>query len=190
MTLRAAGVGGHVTPIATIPLTLAATDDFGLAALRIQADRSVLVEEKDKPEQKIERSTIKLPFESDPARPTLDHQIRHDLSLQSDPPKVGTILRFTGEADDRCARGVQTGRSSVLAFQVVSADELFYEILIRQRAERTKFLSVLETAEKNDADARRLADGRGDHSRDADRAIRARGSSSRSPAGWPTRSRR
>jgi hypothetical protein len=59
------------------------------------------------------------------------------------------MLRFTGEADDRCARGVQTGRSSVLALQVVSADELFYEILIRQRAERTKFVGVLEAAEKN-----------------------------------------
>ncbi len=149
VTLRASGVGSHVTPIATIPLTIAATDDFGLAALRIQADRSVLVEEKDKPEQKIERSTIKLPFESDPSQPTLDHQIRHDLGLQSDPPKVGAILRFTGEADDRCAQGVQTGRSSVLALQVVSADELFYEILIRQRVERTKFLNVLETTEKN-----------------------------------------
>ncbi|APW59517.1 hypothetical protein [Paludisphaera borealis] len=149
VTLRASGVGGHVTPIATIPLTIAATDDFGLAVLRIQADRSVLVEEKDKPEQKVVRSTINLPFEVDPAHPTLDLQVRHDLSLQSDPPKVGAVLRFTGEADDRCARGVQTGRSSVLALSVVSADELFYEILIRQRAERTKFMSVLEAAEKN-----------------------------------------
>jgi hypothetical protein len=149
VTLRASGVGQHVTPIATIPLTLGATDDFGLAALRIQADRSVLAEEKDKPEQKVQRSTITPPFESDPARPPLDLQVRHDVSLQSDPPKVGTMLRFTGEADDRCARGVQTGRSSVLALQVVSVDELFYEILIRQRAERTKFLGVLEAAEKN-----------------------------------------
>ena len=52
------------------------------------------------------------------------------------------------EADDRCARGAQTGRSSPLQFQVVSPDELFYEILIRQRAERAKFLAVLEALEK------------------------------------------
>ena len=32
--------------------------------------------------------------------------------------------------------------------QVVSPDELFYEILIRQRAERAKFLAILEAAEK------------------------------------------
>ena len=37
VTLRAVGVGGHVTPVATIPLTVAATDDFGLAALRLQS---------------------------------------------------------------------------------------------------------------------------------------------------------
>ena len=70
------------------------------------------------------------------------------MLLQSSPPKVGTVLRFVGEADDRCARGAQTGRSSVLALQVVSPDELFYEILVRQRAERTKFLAVIEAAEK------------------------------------------
>ena len=32
--------------------------------------------------------------------------------------------------------------------QVVSPDELFYEILIRQRAERAKFVAILEAAEK------------------------------------------
>ena len=36
----------------------------------------------------------------------------------------------------------------MLHFQVVSPDELFYEILIRQRAERAKFLAVLESMEK------------------------------------------
>ena len=70
------------------------------------------------------------------------------MLLQADAPKVGTVLRFVAEADDRCARGAQTGRSGVLALQVVSPDELFYEILIRQRAERTKFLAVLEKVDK------------------------------------------
>ncbi|MDG3008268.1 hypothetical protein [Paludisphaera mucosa] len=148
VTLRSMGVGGRVTPVATIPLTLAATDDFGLAALRIQADRTLVTGDSDKPEQQTKRAPISIPFESDAARPTLDHQARHDVALQSDPPAVGTVLRFTAEADDRCARGVQTGRSSVLAFSVVSPDELFYEILIRQRAERAKFLTLLDATEK------------------------------------------
>src|SRR5205823_3129859 len=128
VTLRALGIGGHVTPVATIPMTLAATDDFGLAALRLQVDRTVTVEEKEKAEPKTQRATVALPLPADPGRPVLDHQVRHDVVLQSDPPKVGTLLRFVGEAEDRCARGAQTGRSSVLALQVVSPDELFYEI--------------------------------------------------------------
>jgi hypothetical protein len=52
-----------------------------------------------------------------------------------------------GEADDRCARGAQTGRSTPLQFHVVSPEELFYEILLRQRAERAKFLAALEAME-------------------------------------------
>jgi hypothetical protein len=148
VTLRATGVGGRVTPTATIPLTLAATDDFGLAALRVQAERSAVVADSGRAEQPSRMTAILIPFEADPARPTLDHQARHDVSLQVDPPKVGALLRFTGEADDRCARGAQTGRSGVLAFTVVSPDELFYEILIRQRAERVKFMAILDAAEK------------------------------------------
>jgi hypothetical protein len=147
VTLRALGVGNKVTSVATIPLTLAATDDFGLAALRLQVERSLIVEEKEKPETKTQRATVALPIPTDPARPVLDHQVQHDLFLPTDPPKVGTMLRLTGEAQDRCARGAQIGRSSVLALQVVSPDELFYDILIRQRAERAKFLAVLEAAE-------------------------------------------
>ena len=148
VTLRAVGVGGHVTPVATIPLTIAATDDFGLAALRLRVERTMNVEEKEKIEPRTQATTVALPLAADPARPVLDHQARHDVDLQADPPTVGTVLRFMAEADDRCARGAQTGRSSVLALQVVSPDELFYEILIRQRAERAKFLAVLETMEK------------------------------------------
>ena len=148
LALRAVGVGSRVTPVATIPLTIGATDDIGLAALRLQIDRTVSVEEKDKIELKTKRTTVPFPLPLDPSRPVLDHQVRHDVILQTDPPKVGAVLRFTAEAEDACARGAQTGRSGVLALQVVSPDELFYEILIRQRAERTKFLAVLETATK------------------------------------------
>jgi len=150
VTLRAIGVGNHVTPIATIPLSLAATDDFGLASLRLQVDRITVRDEKseEKTESKTERQTIPIPLSIDKDRPTLDHQVRHDLVLQTEPPKVGTLLRFVGEAEDKCSRGAQVGRSSALQLQVVSPDELFYEILIRQRAERAKFIALFETMEK------------------------------------------
>jgi len=148
VTLRAPGIGSRVTPVATIPLNIAAVDDFGLAVLRLQVDRTVIIEEKEKIEPKTQRTTVPLPLPASPTRPVLDHQVRHDMALQADPPKVGAVLRFVALAEDRCARGAQTGRSSVLALQVVSPDELFYEILIRQRAERTKFLAALDTVEK------------------------------------------
>ena len=153
VTLRAVGVGSHVTPVATIPLNLAATDDFGLSAFRLQIERSLNPEEKastapDKADSNSVRTTVNLPLTQDKDHPVLDHQVRHDVVLQADPPKIGTLLRLVAEADDRCVRGVQTGRSSLLQLQVVSPDELFYEILIRQRAERAKFLAVLESLEK------------------------------------------
>src|SRR5205807_5555323 len=124
---------------------LAATDDFGLAALRLQLDRTATTGDKDRPETKTKRETVKVPLPSAEAgRAVLDHRARHEVPLQADPPRPGTILRFVGEADDRCARGIQTGRSTPLQLQVVSPEELFYEILLRQRAERAKFLAALE----------------------------------------------
>jgi hypothetical protein len=148
VTLRALGVGSRVTPVATIPLRVAAVDDFGLAVLRLQIDRTTVIEEKEKSQQVTQRTTVPLPLPASPTRPVLDHQVRHDMILQTNPPKIGTVLRLFAEAEDRAVRGKQTGRSTVLALQVVSPDELFYDILVRQRAERTKFLAVLEAAEK------------------------------------------
>ena len=140
VTLRTQGVGGHVTPVATIPLTLAATDDIGLASLRLQVERTV--QDGEKAEPVITRQTVAIPLATDGGRMVLDHQARHDLDLQVAPPPVGARLRLIAEAEDRCARGAQVGRSGVINLQVVTADELFYEILIRQRAERAKFVAA------------------------------------------------
>lgn len=154
VTLRAVGVGSHVTPVATIPLSLGATDDFGLAALRLRTERTLAPKEPGKGSSessaapKVTRKVEALDLPGDGGRPVLDHQARHDIELSDDPPEVGTLIRMVAEADDKCARGTQTGRSSALAIQVVSKEELFYEVLIRQRAERTKFIAALETAEK------------------------------------------
>ena len=155
VTLRALGIGAHVTPVATVPMTVGATDDLGLAALRLAIER-IPPRKSDEdegdgddpsPSASTTKSTIDLPLPAGDDRVTLDHQARHDLALQADPMVPGTILRIVAEAEDDCARGAQLGRSAVLALQVVSADDLFYEILIRQRAERSRFMAALETAE-------------------------------------------
>lgn len=152
VTLRAVGVGARVTPIATIPLSLAATDDLGLASLRIQFDRVPPSKDKGEADAKppeAQRETIPIPLPAaDAGRAILDHQARHDVALQGNSPEVGSTLKLVAEAEDRCARGAQVGRSAAIQLQVVSADELFYDILIRQRAERAKFLAALESVEK------------------------------------------
>jgi len=147
VTLRAQGVGAHVTPVATVPLTLAATDDLGLAALRLRVERTAPGAEGEKAEPVTTKQAVPIPLAADVGRAVLDHQARHDVELQAAPPPVGTLLRFQAEADDRCARGAQVGRSGVLHMQVVSPDELFYEILIRQRAERAKYVAALDAVE-------------------------------------------
>jgi hypothetical protein len=156
VTVRAQGVGGHVTAVATVPLSVAATDDLGLAALRLRIDRTLIAPEDDparnpegaSPQSKTQNTKVDLPLPQAGGRPVLDQQVRHDLLLNADPPEVGTLIRIVAEADDRCARGAQTGRSSVLALQVVSIEELFYEVLIRQRAERARFVALVEAHEK------------------------------------------
>jgi hypothetical protein len=146
VTLRALGIGAHVTSVATIPLSIAATDDMGLAVVRLQIEQTTAA--LDKAEPKTTKKTVPLPLATDAARVVLDHQARHDVELQAEPLAIGTVLRFVAEAEDRCARGVQVGRSAALQMQVVSPNELYYEILIRQRAERAKFVAILDATEK------------------------------------------
>jgi hypothetical protein len=156
VTVRALGIGSHVTPVATVPLSVGATDDLGLAALRLQIERTFIAPEDDpgrtqdraSSESRTQNARVDLPLAVGDGRAVLDQQVRHDLDLNADPPPVGTLIRIVGEADDRCARGPQTGRSSVLALSVVAVEELFYEVLIRQRAERAKFLALVEAHEK------------------------------------------
>ncbi len=144
--LRTQGVGNHVTPVATIPVTIAATDDLGLASIHLNVERTALAEEKAEPVTS--KKVITIPLATDGGRVVLDHQARQDIELQGNPPTIGTTIRLVAEADDHCARGPQVGRSGVIHLQIVSPDDLFYEILIRQRSERAKFVAQYEAAEK------------------------------------------
>ena len=146
VTLRSQGVSGHVTPVATIPLSIAATDDLGLGAIRLKIERTTQAGEKAEPV--ILKGEIPIPLATEGVKAVLDHQARHDVGLRASNPAIGAVLRFQAEAEDRSARGPQVGRSGVVTVQVVSADELFYEILLRQRAERAKFVAALDAAEK------------------------------------------
>ena len=64
-----------VTPVATIPLTMAATDDLGLASMRLQSEQTVHREGKSEPT--IDKKTVAIPMETGGGRAILDHQARH-----------------------------------------------------------------------------------------------------------------
>jgi hypothetical protein len=143
VSIRSSGVGRRVTPQARIPLALHAADDFGLAALAIEIEQVVPKEEK--PETKTERIALDLPASTPDALPT-DVDQQPTFALSEHVLAAGTLLKLRAQATDNCAQGAQTGSSRWLTFQVVTAEELFYEILMRQRAERAKFSSALESA--------------------------------------------
>ena len=114
----------------------------------MKLDRTATTGTDDQPEVKTKSEVVPLPLPLSDSRPVLDYQARHDVVLQADQPAVGTVLRMVGEAEDKNVRGAQVGRSGAVQFQVISPDELFYEILIRQRSERSRFITVLEGVEK------------------------------------------
>ncbi len=145
--LRAQGVGGHVTPVATIPLTMAATDDLGLARLRLQVERTV--QDGDKAEPVTTKPTVAIPLATDaaagdprPPGPPRRRPPGRPAARRRPPPPHRRGRGPLRQAEPRSGgRASSTSRSS-------RADELFYEILIRQRAERAKFVAAYDAAAK------------------------------------------
>jgi hypothetical protein len=145
VTIRSTGVGRRVTPVARIPLTLRASDDFGVASLALDAERTALGD--DKPQVDSWRQEMEKP----PAaaaetvlRPEIDWD--YELELRARGLAPGNMVKLRGVAADACTLGAQTGNSRWLLFQIVSSDELFYEILMRQREQRAKFGAALDSA--------------------------------------------
>lgn len=143
LSLRSSGVGKRVTPQARIPLQLRAQDDFGLAGLAIELEQTVPREEK--PETSTRQIKVDLPPSAD-NRPPTDFEDQPTIALAEYALAAGTLAKLRAAATDNCAQGAQAAASRWLSFQIVTAEELFYEILMRQRAERAKFTAALETA--------------------------------------------
>ena len=144
LTLRSTGVGRRITPVATIPIHLRAIDDFGVAELSLDLEETHLVDSKPVTamhhplNEKFEsKDDVKLPL--DIGREPMIGIAEYSLS-------PGTSVRIRGRASDACVLGTQSAESRWLAFQIVTADELFYEILTRQREQRSRFAKALETA--------------------------------------------
>src|SRR5205085_924723 len=100
----------------------------------------------DKPESKTYKLHSEKPPEGQPPQPLREHDQEIALSEYSLAP--GNVVRVRGLAVDNCLLGSHTGYSRWISLQVVSAEELFYEILMRQRDQRQKFNTALQTAKK------------------------------------------
>ncbi len=129
VTLQSRGVGPRITPQATIPLTLAARDDFALTrtgwALSVdpaQGDDAAAEDHVGTPPPGVK-----------------EHRTDMELPLRQGPPlTAGTLVQITGWAEDDCLDGPQRGPSRPLIFRVVEPEELFRDILLRLQQVRIR----------------------------------------------------
>jgi len=143
VTVRSSGVGRRVTPQATIPVSLRALDDFGLTAVNIDVEQTIPKE--DKPETQTHKISVTLPTTpQEGAAPPTEMESDQSAALKAYAVTPGNTIRLRGEATDNRAEGAQLGQSRWLTFQVVTPEELFYEILMVQRAQREKFRAALD----------------------------------------------
>jgi hypothetical protein len=145
LTLRSSGVGRRVTPQARIPLAMHAVDDFGLASIGLELERTELSGDKSQTTSsrwELENFTA----ESGQSLPlAADRASLVPLAEKSLAP--GQAIRLRARAEDRCALEAHTGYSRWLGFQIVTPEELFYEILMRQREQRAKFAAATVAAQ-------------------------------------------
>lgn len=141
VNIRASGVGRLVTSTVRVPLTLGFQDDLGLRALALEAEWAAPTGDE------IQRGTrsfpLPLPSTAD-GSPLLDLELRHTAMLAELALPPGSQVRLRGHAQDNSAEGPQSGFSRWLTYQVVTPEELMYEIVRRQRAERDKFKAAVD----------------------------------------------
>lgn len=140
VSIRASGVGRLVTSVARVPLTLGFQDDLGLQAAALEAEWAIPTGEE------IKRGTRRgqLPLPAAKESPLQDLELRHTAMLAELALPAGAQVRLRGRAEDNAAEGPQSGFSRWLTYQVVTPEELMYEIVRRQRAERDKFKAAVD----------------------------------------------
>jgi len=141
--LRSSGVGRRITPQATVPLSVRVVDDFGIESLGLEIEKTIVEGEK------LQAVTVKSDLgkpDAGPAREAIDLERSHPFAVQQHNLSPGNMLKLRVAAVDNCLFGSHTGFSRWLTFQIVSPEELFYEILTRQREQRAKFSAALVAA--------------------------------------------
>jgi hypothetical protein len=146
------GVRQRITPRARIPLAVDARDDYGVAAVGL-----TVKDETPDPNDPAKLTSRSGPGKLFPgpgaAAPKPDAllaqlQLKPTIDVAAEKLAPGSFLSLTAEATDDCYTGPQTSCSRTIVFSIVSPEELFREILIRQQNERIKFRKQTEEAEK------------------------------------------
>jgi len=125
VTLGFTGVRQRVTPMARIPLTVDARDDYGVAS----AGLSLKIETPD-PANPGSSSPPRATWRSLAPWPATDLEVQQAHTLELDSMKLppGSLVTVNAVATDACYTGPQTNRSRLVAFRVVPPEELFREI--------------------------------------------------------------
>jgi len=122
--LTLSGIGDKITPVATLPLTAEARDDFGVAALGLAT------------------STTNTTWQSQPlagaALGNAEVHLESRLPVETLRVVEGSVLNLRVEATD-AATPVGRGASQSLALRVVSAAELMADLNRRQKEYRAEF---------------------------------------------------
>ncbi len=84
-----------------------------------------------------------------PASPTLEVQVdkEHRVELATLKLEPGRTLVITASAEDDCILGRQSTRSAPVVFRIVSSEELFREILLRQQQLRARLQKARDQAD-------------------------------------------
>ncbi len=144
VSLSFTGVRQRITPMAKIPLTILARDDYGVAQMDL-ASKAEFVDANQKPQTLTSTESIAGPF-----NPATEQEIQQKKDFDVTGLKLtpNTILSLTASAADQCYQAPQIGMSRPATFRIVAPEELFREILLRQQGERAKFRKQIDEAVK------------------------------------------
>lgn len=144
VTLAYTGVRQRITPVAHIPLTITARDDYGIVTMALASKAEFLDAEK-----KAQSAATTQPMYG-PTKPPKETEIQLKPTFEVAALKLnpGALLSLSGQAADDCYGGAQSGASRPASFRIVSPEELFKEILLRQQGERGKFRKQTDAAQK------------------------------------------
>ncbi|MCA9077084.1 MAG: hypothetical protein KDA93_18805 [Planctomycetaceae bacterium] len=163
LSLRHSGVRQRITPVASVPLEIVARDDFGVRSVAISVetpemgnllvDESVFDDEspEDEPASNEDPTNGEVTDEAEastenaislygPQAPTTETTVETSHALEVGDLNIGAgaVVTVQALAEDDCFTGKQLTQSRKTVFRVVSPEELFKEIRLRQQQLRAR----------------------------------------------------